>query len=171
MAEKKLTDWKQKAMENLSPTQIKALQMLRDRDADGAGVSDVAMNFHTRKSLEEYGMIRMDKNGRYWLLDAGYKKLVEIEASGNGKLPMPHEVLNVQPFVEAGLDNDDSPVVALTPQPPLPHGEGEQCDNDCDECVYREVVALISKKHPEVGELADALITQKKVLARLKLGE
>lgn len=45
-----------------------------------------------------------------------------------------------------------------------------ECVDDCEECVYREVVALLSDKYPEVGELAAAMRTKKKVLARLKLG-
>lgn len=158
-----LSDWEKQAMENLTPKQVAALETIWD--AGNSGWCDVEVHHKTRVALIKYGYIEY-LSGRYRITETGLNQLevewgrVKVEASDNG----------------AGLDNADSVVdptpadetpLPLTPSPQAARGN---CGDDCDECVYREVVALLSDKYPEVGELAAAMRTKKKVLARLKLG-
>jgi hypothetical protein len=64
-------------------------------------------------------------------------------------------------------DNEDSPIDP-TPSPSPVDGEGN-CASECDECIHREVLNLISEKYPKVAELRDVLVAQKRLMKELGL--
>lgn len=178
---KKLSSWELQARENLSDKQIEAMLLVKQSD-NWLDANEV--NHHTRKSLERYGYLEYNADNNTVRLTAdGYSILEEsnVEEVQNHEAAVRQNINGVtskiRPF-GAEVDNEDSPVETLTPVDETPLTptlrKSQKVDGnctDCNECVYREVVDLISKKHPEVGELADALVAQKKILARLKLGE
>lgn len=155
-----LSDWEKQARENLSPKQVEVLRMLYDAGADTVWV-EADIHHITRDTLVRYGYIEYDKrNNKYWLLDDGVRKLGQYP-NGNSVLPMPHELPSVQPFLDTGLDNEDSPDIALSIEIEV------DCDGACDDCVHREVLDLIAQQYPNVGKLRDTYLQQKQLMREL----
>jgi len=147
-----LSEWEKQQMAILTPPQAFLLKRLRDMDADGKGVH-IKMHHITRKTMQRYGWIKVDKSGRVWLLDAGRVKLEE-------------QLGQVAP-VQASVNGSTMEALSI---PTLPATHGGSCEGACDECVHREVLDLIAAKYPNVGRLRDVLLEEKRLLNDLGLG-
>lgn len=145
----------------LNRKHFKILKKLRDMNADGRGVS-VPMHHNHRKTLERYELIRVDKNSRVWLLPAGQQKLAEYLALQSPEIDEESPVQKMHIALIDPTPAEETPI-------PNSNGEGEQCVNECDECLHRDVLDLIVGKYPKVAELRDVLMQQKRLMKELGL--
>ena len=149
-----LTNWENKANENLVESQLWALDevygisLARFDNPHGW----VKANIHhiTRKSLVKYGYLEYDdERDLCRLTDSGLKKIQD------------------EMDEDEVLDNEDSPVEASVPDvQPEAH---VNCEGDCDECVHRKVLNLIAAKYPNVARLRDVLLEEERLLKELGL--
>lgn len=65
-------------------------------------------------------------------------------------------------------------IVQSEAAPPPPFAEpvqpaNEDCVNECDSCIDREVLKLISAKYPKIAALRDSMLEQRRILKELGL--
>jgi hypothetical protein len=64
-------------------------------------------------------------------------------------------------------DNEALPVELEAAPPPL--AVNSACVDDCDSCIDREVLKLISTKYPKIAALRDSMLEQRRILKELGL--